>query len=337
MAGHDHERGVVDTPAHLVEGLQDELLLSAHRAAGDPERPDGRTTLDETHQRLGRGALGHRVELEVAGDPDPVGRGTQGQDPLRLGLSLHEEEVDLREHPAEERANPPIAPEGAVRDAAVHHRHAGAAPVRLVDEVGPQLRLDQDQQRRVEGRERLAHRPRPVERGVEEPVQVARRLGRRPRCRWSWSWTGRGRGRGSARAGLGRRGRTASTSPTDTAWIQIDGPPRAVQVDGQSGPSARERCASTCRWPGLSRGTRAGRGQSRRRGECCRGCTRGAPRSRGPGPSGARKYNVRRTERRLNAQSVQTGPNPARSGCDRVIARRVCAMGGLIRRMFRWR
>ena len=172
---------------------------------------------------------------------------------------------------------------------------ARAAAPRLVDEVRPQLRLDEDEQRRVQDVEGAAHRVREVEGRVEEAVDAADALLRHRVA----GHRGRGEEDAVAREALAQRGHERAARP---------GPRRRTRRGSRStgrrprsgrraaGPSARGRSAGISRWRGPSRGTRAGRGRSRPSGGGYRGCALAAPRA-GAARKSARKYNVRRGER----------------------------------------
>ena len=68
-----------------------------------------------------------------------------------VGLALHQEDVHLGQHRLQEAPYAAVARKGPRRDAAVHDRDARAAAPGLVDQVRPDLRLDQDEQRGVQG------------------------------------------------------------------------------------------------------------------------------------------------------------------------------------------
>ena len=195
-----------------------------------------------------------------------------------MGLALHQEEIDLGEHAGEEAARLPVARERARRDAAVHERDARAAPTRLVDEVGPQLRLDEDEQRRVQDVESPAHRVREVEGRVEQPVDAADALlGHRVAGH-------RGRGEEDAvpREALAQRGDQGPGGQdlADGDGVDPDGPVAVhVQVDGQAAHALPEGPQVFPAWNGPSTRTTAGRGRTRRSGGGYRGCALAAPRA----------------------------------------------------------
>src|SRR5262249_27674934 len=171
-AWRDDEHGLAHALPHLVEGLQHELVLAGHRRARDPERPAPPPGGEDAGEAERGPARLHRVELQVTGDGDALRRRAHLADPLRVRLALHQEEVDLGEHAREPALHEPVAREGPRGDAAVHEGDPRPAGVRLVDEVRPELRLHEEEERGVDGGEDLAHGAGEVEGGVEEPVYV---------------------------------------------------------------------------------------------------------------------------------------------------------------------
>ena len=78
------------------------------------------------------GRLGHQVALQIAGHHHARRRRAERDDPPRVLLGLHREDGDVREHAPHQPADPPVAAERPVGDAAVgdHGRDAGAARAR---------------------------------------------------------------------------------------------------------------------------------------------------------------------------------------------------------------
>jgi hypothetical protein len=221
VAGGDEEARLRHALAHPVEGGEHQLLLAPDRAPGHPQRPRRRAALEEAREALRDPPGLDGVELEVARHLHAVGGCSERPDALGVGLSLHEEAVDLGEHRREEPPHALVAGERARRDAAVDEGDPGAAPPRLVDEVGPELRLDEDEERwdgtsgpgggaGVE-RRGAVHAAHTLFFATALPVIVV--VERKTRCP------------GKRSRSAGTRGRAARTSPTDTAWIQMDRSP----------------------------------------------------------------------------------------------------------------
>ena len=77
--------------------------------------------------------------FRLPGDAHALGRRPERADAIGVGVGLHQEQVDLGEHAAAGRREPAVAREGALREAAVDDGDAYAAPLRLVDQVRPEL------------------------------------------------------------------------------------------------------------------------------------------------------------------------------------------------------
>ena len=257
--------------ADAVEGREHQLLLAVHRAARHPQRAPGAAGVHEPHQALGRPARLDRVELEVAGDPHALGGRRHRADPLGVRLALHQEQVDLGEHRGEQAAHAPVARERARRDAAVHDRHARAAAARLVDQVRPQLGLDQQQQRGIHDLERAAHRSAGSRRARRTGRRARAGSSSRPRCRSGSWWRGRRGGRETSPGAPAPAGAPPAPRPPRPRGSRSSGR-RPGSGRPAGAPCARGRCAGTSRTPAPSRGRRAARARNRARGRCCRGC-----------------------------------------------------------------
>ena len=152
-------------------------FLAAHRAAGDD---DGaiRGEPEEPQHALARLAVGRRgrqfqrVELQTACDRHVRGIRAELDETARRFLALDAEAIDIGQHPAEERADHPVAPVGARRDAPVDHHGLHPAPAAFVQQVRPDLGLHHDEQTGPHQVQRAAHDERPVERKVEDRVDV---------------------------------------------------------------------------------------------------------------------------------------------------------------------
>src|SRR5262249_11262415 len=141
---------------------------------------------------------------------------------------------------------------------------ARAAATRLVDEVRPDLGLDQQKERGVERGERLADRERPVERRVEEPVDPAHAL-------LGDAVPAHGRGREEHPQPRESRLQLVDQRPRGEALADRHGvdPDRAVavhvQVDGQPPHPLAERAEVLARAPPLpqepGKGEHEGHGQ----------------------------------------------------------------------------
>ena len=217
-------RGAMSSQA---EGTRSRTFWKAEStAASSPSTVLPATTSGPSRRRrVGQGLGGLRgleVELHVARDPHPVRRERPGRGCAPRGR-----------RPASGTGRPRPAPGAAAGGCggsprcersempAVDHRHGDAAPPRLVDEVGPDLRLHEDEQGGLQPVEGLPHGTLPVEGREEQPLGRAKALAAPPRDRWGWWWRGRRHGRGSASRRAATRGRAASTSPTETAWTQM--------------------------------------------------------------------------------------------------------------------
>ena len=87
-------------------------------------------------------------------------------------LALDAEAIDVGEHAPEERPDQPVARERAVRDAAVDDHRLDAAAAAFAQQVRPDLVLDHHEQPRPHHRQRAPDGERPVEREVEDAVDV---------------------------------------------------------------------------------------------------------------------------------------------------------------------
>ena len=102
-AGRRSEARLRHALAHAVERREHQLLLAAHGAARDPERPRRRPPCEEAREplRAGRpGSTASNFRLPVTWTRSAGA--AQRADALGVGLALHQEEVDLGEHRREE-------------------------------------------------------------------------------------------------------------------------------------------------------------------------------------------------------------------------------------------
>ena len=113
-----------------------------------------------------------RIELQAAGDRDVRRVGAEVDQTPRRFLALHAEPIDVAEHAAEKRAHQAVARVRAGRDAPVDHHRLDAAAAALAQEVGPDLGLHHDEEPRPHQAQRAADDEGPVEREVEDRVDV---------------------------------------------------------------------------------------------------------------------------------------------------------------------
>ncbi len=173
VARSDEQGGVRHAFQHAAKSREDQLLFSHRGAARDDQRPlRTRDPPEAALQRFRRRRRLGRVELQIARDLHARARPTERADAFGMGLCLHQEEVDFAEHAADEAAQQPIARERAFREAPVDHGHPRSPKMRLVDEIRPDLALHEHEEHGVEGAESGPHRPRPVERCIEQAVRA---------------------------------------------------------------------------------------------------------------------------------------------------------------------
>src|ERR1044072_9307256 len=147
-----------------MEGFEDDALLGRVRAGGDDERTvsvDAETLAQLFGERLRGRRFG--VELDVAGDARAFGGEAECDKPLGVGLSLHGREREFREDAPDEGAYELVTAERLLGDAAVDERERHTAPPALAEEARPQLRLHQEDDGRIDGPQRAAPAPSPVE------------------------------------------------------------------------------------------------------------------------------------------------------------------------------
>jgi hypothetical protein len=148
--------------SHPLEGGQNRLLFPFHGAAGDDQRAVVARRAQEVLEGLGGDRRTEGVELQVASDAHAIGRRPHVGDALGVSLSLHQEEVHLAEHAAQQRADPHVPGVGPARDPTVDHGYARAAPTSLVDQVRPDLRLHEHEQTGAQLPQGAAHGRRPI-------------------------------------------------------------------------------------------------------------------------------------------------------------------------------
>src|SRR5262249_28066745 len=113
-----------------------------------------------------------RVELQAAGDADARGVGAELDDPARRLLGLHAEPIHVGEDAAEKVPYHPVAWIRPRRDAAVAHDRFDALLSALAQQVRPDLGLHHDEHARPDEAQRAADDEGPVEREIEDRVDV---------------------------------------------------------------------------------------------------------------------------------------------------------------------
>jgi hypothetical protein len=102
---------------------------------------------EKAADRRFRRSLGRlEIVFEIAGGAHLIRRGADANPALPHVFALRQQEIDLREHAAEEPAQRAIAAEGTAGDAAVDHQQARAGALRLAKQVGPDLGFHDDHQ-----------------------------------------------------------------------------------------------------------------------------------------------------------------------------------------------
>ena len=150
---------------------QHRLLFSAQGARGYEYAP-ARRELERPQYRIraaGRGIV-RRVELEAAGDGQPVRRQAEREKPAAPEIVLRADPVDAAQRAPHEPADQPVAAVRAVGDAAVHDHRPDTAAAAGAQQVRPHLRVDQHQQLRRNAIERARHARREIQRRIESGV-----------------------------------------------------------------------------------------------------------------------------------------------------------------------
>ena len=189
------------------------------------------------------------------------------QHPRAMRVALHQEEVDLGQHVAQQRPRPAVARERARRDAPVDHGDARAAPPRVVDEVRPDLGLHQHEEGRVRARSRTRRTGPAKSKGAKNTPSAPRTLSRATALSGE-----RGRGHEHAMAGESRLQRL-DEDPRRQHLAHGDGvdpdrrPSGRRHVVGQAPHAVGRACAGTspCRGPSTGRKGRRRRSATARR------------------------------------------------------------------------
>ena len=161
VAGNDDQKGIRILRLQLLENAGEYLLLARVGAAGNYDLPVGRDP-DLGKQR------GHveqrtfvefgRVEFQVADHLDRFRPEAEFTEAGGVGLVLAADSGKLGEDRAEDEAEPFVAAIGTVREAGVHQEDGDLPFECAPQEVGPNLRLDEDDGLRMDGRQRAHDR-----------------------------------------------------------------------------------------------------------------------------------------------------------------------------------
>ena len=166
MARHQHEQGIGERGPDLPVRREDRLLLALVGTGRHPDRAAGAPLAAHHLRLLLDAAADGDVELHAAGDPDAVGRHPQRDEALRVGLGLRGDGADRAEGLPREGAKPRVAAGRPLGQPAVGEQRRDAARGAVRQQVGPDLRLDHDQEAG----------PHPVEEAVDGPGQVEREI-----------------------------------------------------------------------------------------------------------------------------------------------------------------
>jgi hypothetical protein len=120
MAGGENCNQIWHRCGEGLVGGDEEGFFALHSAAADEEGSPGRQMAAEKFDdgsRWGR----REVKLEVAGDLDAGGRGTDGAEAVGVLLGLGEEERDGGQRAAPQEAEAQVARQGAIGDTRIHN------------------------------------------------------------------------------------------------------------------------------------------------------------------------------------------------------------------------
>ena len=172
---HDEERA---PPAgrRCAERPRQQFLLAFAGAARDHDGA-GRGVLEKRRQIVGDTGLGGgEVVLDVAADLRSLGRRAGRQKSLPVGFALRQDGAGAAQDRREERAQAGVARRRAVGHASVQQQRFRAEALGLQKIVGPDFRLDDDQQPRAQGAERAGYAPGKFQRRGEYGVGQAGEL-----------------------------------------------------------------------------------------------------------------------------------------------------------------
>ena len=215
-------------------------LFALHRAAGDEHRPRRRNAEVAQHA-IARRAPASAVDgsssesnFRLPVTTTRAGIGAELDEAARRLFALHAEAVDVGEHAPHHRPDQPVARERPRREPAVDHRGLDAA-ARGTRAAGSARSRSPSSRRASAAPDRACGGRR--SRGRTENRTPRRRPGTLRRASCCPAMRRRrqehAQARDSARFRSLMSGRAVSTSPTDTAWIQIDASPSMLNDTGR--------------------------------------------------------------------------------------------------------
>jgi hypothetical protein len=183
LAGGQQQEQSRPAGGDLLEGRYDGGVFigiagsgGRHGAGGDPDGARLKAFEEAADRRFRRGLAHFEIVFEIAGGERVIRRCADANPALPHVFALRQQQIDLREHAAEEPAQRAIAAEGAVGDAAVDQQQARAGALGLAKQVGPDLGFHNDDQRRPQRPQHAPHGEDVIERGVEDARRVAQLL-----------------------------------------------------------------------------------------------------------------------------------------------------------------
>ena len=186
MAGDQDQPKRRVLPARGRVSVQGGGLLALHRAARH-EDDVRRGEAQHPAKLAGPGVVPvalEAVEFHRAGDADPILRHTQLDEPAGVLVILRRDGVDLRQRRLQQDPQPSISPVAARAEPGIDDGDLGPRPLGRVDQVGPELELDECQHGRPDPLDRPLRRPTEVQRGVEgDEVGIGAACDRQPRGR----------------------------------------------------------------------------------------------------------------------------------------------------------
>ncbi|MNF88180.1 hypothetical protein D3C84_706680 [compost metagenome] len=163
MAWHQDQQRVRPLRQQGLVGREDDFVLAGMGTGGDPYRPiPGAPLPAQCGSAVEQGRVDTQVELDRAGHPHALRPRAQGTETLGLGLGLHGDPAQLRQHRRGELVEARITTGRALGQAGIGQHHRDAAHGALVDMVGPEFGLHDHRQ----------PRPRTVEEARRRPGQV---------------------------------------------------------------------------------------------------------------------------------------------------------------------
>ena len=132
--------------------FEDELLLAAMRAAGDPYRGGGREIKEALPDRRGVRLVRRGIVLDIPRDKHTLRRGAEGDDPACVLGRAHAVDRDRQQQVPHEPAHQTVAPERAVADDDPELEQLAADPLGAPEEVVARHRPDQVPRRDAQAR-----------------------------------------------------------------------------------------------------------------------------------------------------------------------------------------